>query len=130
MSRDTPFRCPETVWPGTSTRSLRRPETCEFTPAVDVDSNRVFIPTAFGDFTGTITGNGVPRTFTEPGTTVKGGGEQRGATTCRQSFADTFTMTDDEATAERPRRGGLHLRRYWQRRLSHPLSLSRPVGRT
>ncbi len=66
----------------------------EFTPAHDVRSNRVFIPVAFGDFTGTITDltANTTETFTEEGPIRKGNAKARGRTLmeCTYTFMDEF----------------------------------------
>jgi hypothetical protein len=71
-----------------------------YTPGLDLDSNRVLVPTAFGPFTGTLTGpGGFSSTETEPGST-KGPGAQRGAVPCEFSITEVFTLTAEEAAAE------------------------------
>ncbi len=59
----------------------------EFTAAQDVNSTRVLVPVAFGEFTGTITDpNGVfVDSFTEPAS-IKGSGKQKSNATCTFSF--------------------------------------------
>ena len=65
----------------------------EFTPAHDLGSNRVFIPVAFGPFTGVITdaeGN-VIDSFTEPGTSKGQSAKKGDFTTCTFTFSFTNT---------------------------------------
>jgi hypothetical protein len=66
----------------------------EFTPAHDVDSNSILVPTEFGPFVGTVTdpdGN-VVDTIDEPGST-KGRSSKPRATTTSCTFH--FEMTDE-----------------------------------
>jgi hypothetical protein len=71
-----------------------------FTSARDVNSTRVLVPIAFGDFTGTIMdadGNIVDE-FTEPGET-KGSGKQKSNATCTFTFTEVSDGSDPEFPA-------------------------------
>jgi hypothetical protein len=69
----------------------------EFTPAHDLASTRVFVPHAFGPFTGTIydASGAVVATFTEPGS-VQGSGHQPNDVSCtfRISFVSDGSDPD------------------------------------
>lgn len=73
----------------------------EFTPAHDANSNRVFVPTAFGDFTGTVydAQGALVDSFTEEGETVKGSGKQQGAVDCTYRFDQISDGSDPEFPA-------------------------------
>jgi hypothetical protein len=66
----------------------------DFTPALDTESNTVFVPTSFGEFHGTVTNAETGElidTFTEPGG-MKGKSERSRAT----SVHCTFSFSGDE----------------------------------
>jgi hypothetical protein len=70
-----------------------------FTPAFDTASNTVLVPVVFGEVTGTLSKDGsIIDTFTSEGG-VKGSGKQRDLVNCTYTFSDTFTLTEEEATA-------------------------------
>ena len=69
----------------------------DYTPAHDLDSNKVFIPHAFGEFTGTLTdasGN-VVGTETDPAST-QGSGKQPSDISCTYSFTFTSDGSDPD----------------------------------
>ena len=73
----------------------------EFTPAHDLESNTVFIPLAFGEFSGTLThveSGQVVDSFVDPATTEKGSAQPRGRTVmeCTFTFVDEFTATEED----------------------------------
>lgn len=78
----------------------------EFTPAHDLGSTTMFVPTAFGAFTGTLTDltdDVVVFTESDPGGATKGNSQARGRTTlhCTYSFEDHFVAgPDDEGLVE------------------------------
>lgn len=76
----------------------------DWTPVHDVRSTRVFIPTSFGSFTGTITdANGdVVDTFTDPGPSIKGSGTRDAKAdiiSCTYTFSDVSDGSDPEFPA-------------------------------
>lgn len=73
----------------------------EFTPAHDANSNRVFVPSGFGDFHGEIyNAQGVlVDSFSEEGEAVKGSGKQKGAVECTYRFDDVSDGSDPEFPA-------------------------------
>lgn len=76
----------------------------DWTPVHDTRSTRVFIPTSFGSFSGTISdpdGN-VVDTFDEPGTTLKGSGARDAKAdiiSCTFSFTEVSDGSDPEFPA-------------------------------
>lgn len=74
----------------------------EFTPAHDANSNRVFVPTAFGDFSGAVyDGQGqLVDSFTEEGDAAKGSsGKQPGVVDCTYRFDQVSDGSDPEFPA-------------------------------
>ncbi len=70
-----------------------------WTPAHDVNSNKVLVPVQFGAFTGTVFLDGVEQfSFTEEGGETKGSGKQRNRTTC--TFTFEYVLTPEEAAEE------------------------------
>ena len=88
----------------------------EFTPAFDTESNRVFHPTAFGDFTGTVydvEGNVVDE-FTEEGDVVKGSsGKKKDVVECEYLFDDISDGSDPEFPEGYRFVGGGDVTGYW-----------------
>ncbi len=74
----------------------------EFTPVRDKNSNRVFVPISFGDFTGTIfdTGGNEVATFTEEGTFEKGSGKQKSTSVCTFLFEEVSDGSGDPEDEE------------------------------
>ncbi len=74
----------------------------EFTPVRDKNSTLVFVPVAFGNFTGTVLDTeGIEVfTFTEPGVTNKGSGKQRSTTPCTFEFSEVSDGTGDPEDEE------------------------------
>ena len=85
---------------GTSYHVTSPPGNGDFTPAFDLDSNRVFIPHAFGPFTGTIrdASGAVVDSFTEPAQT-QGSGKQKNDMSCSFSFHEVSDGSDPEFPA-------------------------------
>jgi hypothetical protein len=76
----------------------------EWTPVHDTGSTKIFIPTSFGDFTGTVYDeNGeVVDTFTEEGPTVKGSGaraQKADIVSCTYLFDEVSDGSDPEFPA-------------------------------
>jgi hypothetical protein len=73
----------------------------DFTPVRDKNSNRVFVPISFGDFSGAIfdTNDVVVDTFTEEGTFEKGSGKQKSDAVCAFEFSEVSDGSDPEFPA-------------------------------
>jgi hypothetical protein len=87
---------------GTTTYQVTTMGNGDYTPAHDLNSHKVFIPHAFGEFAGTVyddEGN-VADSFTEPAST-QGSGKQKNDVSC--TF--TFTFTSDGSDPEGPPAG-------------------------
>jgi hypothetical protein len=89
---------------GSTTYSVVGNGNGEWTPVHDTGSTKTFVPTGFGDFTGTIYDeNGVVvDTFTEEGPTVKGSGarDRRGdVISCTFEFDEVSDGSDPEFPA-------------------------------
>lgn len=71
----------------------------EFTSARDVNSNRVLVPVAFGEFTGMVTdlsGNVVPELSRIEPASTKGSGKQKSNATCTFSFSFVSDGSDPD----------------------------------
>ena len=89
---------------GSATYSVVGNGNGDWTPVHDTASTRVFVPTGFGDFTGTIydeNGDFVD-TFTEEGPTAKGSGARNHKAdiiSCTYEFSDVSDGSDPEFPA-------------------------------
>jgi hypothetical protein len=82
---------------GTTTFDVTTNGQGEFTPAHDVDSNRVFHPVAFGAFHGSVydTSGVLVDQFTDPGGSTKGrSGKTKDLVTCTYSFEEIGDGSD------------------------------------
>lgn len=71
-----------------------------WTPALDVNGNKVFIPHAFGGFYGEVRDedSNLVESFTEPGAT-QGSGKQKNDTSCTFSFHEVSDGSDPQFPA-------------------------------
>lgn len=85
---------------GTSYQVATPPGNGDFTPALDLGSNRVFIPHAFGAFTGTIrdASGAVVDSFTEPAG-AQGSGKQKNDVSCSFTFHEVSDGSEPDFPA-------------------------------